>query len=322
MAIQMLDTDRNEINAPVGRMEWLRADTLRPWAHQRDLNKAAVNKIARDFDPDTLGTLTVTRRDGINYLLDGQHRLAAIRDVMGWGDQNVPCVVYEGLTDEQEAKLFNGQAPGKRRALAPLHAMYVAYQSGDERAKAIVQVVERAGLAMAWASANGGGGANNAIAAASALGRTFDLYGAYRTQVVLELLRDGLGPTSRAYTGDMIQGTMAFWLRYQEMAVRAEMLARLRAAGVVGVLREATNMRAAVSGSMPDSVGRAIHKIYNHGRSARRLPEWPEKFVAPDVKAAGHRRSRDTIKSDFAAGIRKPTGAVGRRIAVAEHAAD
>lgn len=294
--------DPHDLTLPEGRVEWLMADTIKPWRHQRDLSKAAVNKIARDFDPDTLGVLTVSRRDGVDYLLDGQHRLAAIRDVLGWADQNVPCLVYDGLTDEQEAKLFNAQAPGKRRQLSPLHAMYVAYQAGDQSVRAIVGTVERAGLAVGW----GNESRANTVVAARALAELHGTYGIYRLQRVLELLRDSLGPASQAYSGDMLKGAMAFHVRYDGLYHRGELVARLRAAGIVGVQREAANMLAAIAARRDAAIGRAIQKIYNRGRRSRMLGAWQDRYLPGDVKIASVARMTVASRENARIAARRP----------------
>lgn len=308
MAIQYLDEERNEINAPVGRMEWLQADTLRPWRHQRDLSKATTLKIARDFDPDMLGTLTVTRRGGINYLLDGQHRLAAIRDVLGWADQNVPCIVYEGLDDQQEAKLFNGQAPGNRRQLSKLHALYVAYQAGDLEAIRLNGTVERSGLVIGWLK---GGTTHETVVAVGALQDVARTLGHYRLGTILDLLREGLGPQGRAYSGDLIKGMGAFLVRYEDTYNRDELIERLRRAGLDAVTRQASTIKAALGAGSAAAYGRALHQLYNKSRpegSAKRLTEWQDNVVDPEIRATAIEVMTRMARRDYETGIRKPAG--------------
>lgn len=72
---------------------------------QRDLNQSRVNGLAAEFDLEQLGTPTVNQRDGLFYVIDGQHRVEALR-VMGWGDQSVQCWSYSGLSETEEAEKF------------------------------------------------------------------------------------------------------------------------------------------------------------------------------------------------------------------------
>jgi hypothetical protein len=72
---------------------------------QRELRPSHVNKIIVEFDVEKLGVLTVNYRDGHYYVVDGQHRLEALRSI-GWGDQQLECATYAGLSEDQEAELF------------------------------------------------------------------------------------------------------------------------------------------------------------------------------------------------------------------------
>ena len=61
--------------------------------YQRVLNMKNVNGIVRDFDPARLGVLVVNHRaDGTYAILDGQHRLAALRR-MGYAAAN--CIDWK-----------------------------------------------------------------------------------------------------------------------------------------------------------------------------------------------------------------------------------
>ena len=51
---------------------------------QRDkLNKKKINDIIKDFDPNLLGIITVSYRDGKWYIIDGQHRAIALNTIFG-----------------------------------------------------------------------------------------------------------------------------------------------------------------------------------------------------------------------------------------------
>ena len=47
---------------------------------QRELNENRVKKILDSLDIDRLGTLTVSHRDGLYWIIDGQHRFHALRE--------------------------------------------------------------------------------------------------------------------------------------------------------------------------------------------------------------------------------------------------
>jgi Family of unknown function (DUF6551) len=90
------------------RLRWVPLAQMRvnPLA-QRDFNSARVAKLAAVFDPEKMDTPTVNHRGGWYYLIDGQHRIAALKQwLSSWQDQQVQCWTYEGLSEEQEAEKF------------------------------------------------------------------------------------------------------------------------------------------------------------------------------------------------------------------------
>jgi hypothetical protein len=84
--------------------------------YQRDLDTRRAVEMAGTFDRRLLGVLDVSRRDDGRYaILDGQHRHATVVAVTPLA--HVVCNVYEGLTVEDEARLFH-ELNQKRKALS------------------------------------------------------------------------------------------------------------------------------------------------------------------------------------------------------------
>ena len=80
--------------------------------YQRVLNMRNVAGIVRHFDPAKLGVLVVSHRaDGTYSVLDGQHRLAALRR-LGYTSAN--CIVLEGMSIREEADYFRRQNENKQ----------------------------------------------------------------------------------------------------------------------------------------------------------------------------------------------------------------
>lgn len=76
---------------------------------QRDLNPARVDRIVANLDLEQIGVVTVNQREGedIFYVIDGQHRVAALRAFFDDDAEiKIPCWVYFGLTEEHEAEVF------------------------------------------------------------------------------------------------------------------------------------------------------------------------------------------------------------------------
>ena len=75
--------------------------------YQRPVNPKEVERLIREWDERLLDPITVSFRDGKFYVVDGQHRISAMREMNGGRGIMVNCKVYNGLTYEQEADLPN-----------------------------------------------------------------------------------------------------------------------------------------------------------------------------------------------------------------------
>ena len=65
-------------------------------AAQRKYRRTHAATYAADFHLEALGYPVLSLRDGIFFIVDGQHRIKAL-EMIGWGDQQIQCEVYEGL---------------------------------------------------------------------------------------------------------------------------------------------------------------------------------------------------------------------------------
>jgi hypothetical protein len=99
-------------------------DELNVGGYQRGANQAQIDKIAASFDEAKLGMPIVSERDGKYHLLDGAHRVAALRKV---GYTHANCIVLSGLTYRDEAEYFRTQNQNSR----PL-TKYNLYKAGLE----------------------------------------------------------------------------------------------------------------------------------------------------------------------------------------------
>ena len=117
--------------------------------YQRPVKDCDVDKLVREWDPRLLTPLVVSYRDGRYNLVDGQHRVCAMRKKNGGKDVTALCRVYHGLTYEQEAELYYklDQAKGHLRLA---HATKALVESGaDAEIIEIKRLLEGAGFV--WA---------------------------------------------------------------------------------------------------------------------------------------------------------------------------
>ena len=117
--------------------------------YQRPVLDRVVDKLVREWDPRLLTPLVVSYRDGRYNLVDGQHRVCAMRKKNGGKDVTALCRVYHGLTYEQEAELYYklDRAKGHLRLS---HATKALVESGaDAEIIEIKRLLEDAGFV--WA---------------------------------------------------------------------------------------------------------------------------------------------------------------------------
>lgn len=108
---------------------------------QRAIIQSHVQNIADNFDPKQLQPIVVSHRNGCYYILDGEHRTAAVRIKFG-KEHLMNCMVIEGLTEQEEAKLFIDLNKNRK----PLKAVDEAkgrYNSGDKVIRDLYKICEK-----------------------------------------------------------------------------------------------------------------------------------------------------------------------------------
>ena len=117
--------------------------------YQRPVSDPAVDRLVREWDPRLLTPLAVSYREGSYNLVDGQHRICAMRKKNGGKDVTTLCRVYRGLTYEQEAELYYKLDKAKGH-LRLSHATKALVESGsDTEIIEIKRLLENAGFV--WA---------------------------------------------------------------------------------------------------------------------------------------------------------------------------
>ncbi len=77
--------------------------------YQRKLDDKRVGEIVREFNGDTFNEPKVSYRDGVYWVFDGQHSIAAWRQLHDGEDKLVTCKVYKGMTWLEECEAFMRQ---------------------------------------------------------------------------------------------------------------------------------------------------------------------------------------------------------------------
>lgn len=154
--------------------------------YQRDLKEETVKNIVNDYKPEKLGVLHVSERpDGTYAIVDGQHRMFALRRL---GFKYASCVVFRGWTEQQESDYFYHQHDNTHNLSAKekfKSGVYARYEN-EER---LQEILTKNG----FYSASGGRGTR--IEAIAALNKIADIFN-------YEVLDQTLGYAATVWPGN------------------------------------------------------------------------------------------------------------------------
>lgn len=122
------------------------------------------------FDLYQINPVKVSRRDGINYVFNGQHTIEIVALVSGSRETPVWCMVYDDLVYTQEADIFANQMKYVK-SLLPYEIFMANIEAGNDRELIIRDLVESYDLTITSSSRPGG------ICAVSTLINIYEKYG-------------------------------------------------------------------------------------------------------------------------------------------------
>lgn len=103
--------------------------------YQRSFNNKRARLIAEFFDERLANPPKVSFRDGVFYIFDGQHTVAARIMLNGGNHLPIKCIAYTGLTEQEEAALF-AQQTGFSAPLTTGEYLRAQIRAGDFEAVA------------------------------------------------------------------------------------------------------------------------------------------------------------------------------------------
>jgi hypothetical protein len=235
---------------------------------QREFNHSHAQELAANFDLEGFGFPVVNFRDGHWYVIDGQHRVAALR-LIGWGpEQQIQCEAYDGLSEVEEAERFLKR--NRRRTITAFDNFRVAVNAGREIECDIDRIVRAAGLKISRDTTDGSISAVAALRAVYELGRPGILA---RT---LRIVRDAYGGHGAALRQELITGIGHVCRRYEgtlDDRLLIERLAKLPG-GALGLVGRAAVTKKQLGKPLAHCVAAAAVEIYNSARTAKKLDSW------------------------------------------------
>jgi hypothetical protein len=182
-------------------------------------------------------------------VFDGQHRLAALREL---GIDTAPCLIHK-LSAEDEARLFV-RLQTDRKNIHPVDRFRAALFAGDEQATAINGIVEAQGFTILHASAL------NGIKAVGAVERIYKRDGADHLLLTLGWVSDLWMGDDKATNGYLLDGFAKFLQEYGNR-LNGDAEQRLREVSPVVIIRRALGHLQGGGSHARHAICSELHKV-------------------------------------------------------------
>lgn len=234
-------------------------------AAQRPLRKHRVKQLVARFDPDLVGLIILSLRNGVYWIVDGQHRWHALREWLGegWEEQKIECAVHKGLTEAEEAALWLDHSD--TLAQSAFDKFNVGLVAGRRPEIEIAATVENAGLHVG----KGSGG----IYCVGALYKIFNRADHDVLLRTLSIARDAWGDAG--FKAVPMDGLSLVVQRYDGQLDDDRVVDSLRRvrAGLNGIMNSAQATKEKLGKTMPLCVAGAIVTALNRTKG-KKLPGW------------------------------------------------
>jgi hypothetical protein len=248
------------------RLRWVPIANMKtnPLA-QREINQARVDRLAATFDIEQIGVPTVSERAGSFYIIDGQHRIEALREI-GWGDQQIQCWTYTGLSEQDEAEMF--LKLNDTLAVDAYWKFKVGVEAGRETETDIDRIVRSCRLVVTRDQLPG------SIRAVGTLVRVYRRAGAAVLARTLCIIRDAFGDAG--FEAIVIDGIAYLCQRYNgdlDVAEAVKALSDVNG-GVNGLINQAEKLRLKTGETKGHCVAAAAVEIINSRKSRKKVPSY------------------------------------------------
>jgi len=233
--------------------------------YQRRLDYARAQRIADNFDDRLLNDPKVSFRDGGFHVFDGQTTLTALKILAGTDDTLVRCRVYEGMTLEDEARLFAAQF-GDSKPVAACELIRAKIVAKDPVALAINFIVESVGLHLNFT----GKSAKQRIGCIEPIEKYFELLGPDLFHEALSIMVDAWGGSAKSLASGNFKGICAFLEKYAGMYDRARLVQKLHEAGPARIYQEGGRLGSDYPGDTKYLL--QVYQIYNGTSRKYALP--------------------------------------------------
>lgn len=178
--------------------------------YQRNLSMAHIRRTIKNFDLHQINPVKVSRRNGINYVFNGQHTIEIIAAVSGSRETPVWCMIYEDMDYEVEADTFANQQKNVK-PLLPYEIFMANIEAGNDMQLMIKALVESMDLKITPSKNTAGG-----ICAVSTMEEIYSKYGYHVLERTLRLCVGTWEGESQSLVSNMLRGVCRLVVTYGE----------------------------------------------------------------------------------------------------------
>ena len=177
--------------------------------YQRELSQKQVKKIVKNFTPYQINPVKVSRRDGKNYVINGQHTMEIIAQISESHETPVWCMIYDEMDYTTEATVFAEQMKYVR-ALTPYEVFIAKLEAGNQDSLMIKAIVEQYHLVIGKESQDG------MICAIKALEDIYDKLGIDILSRTIRVNVNTWGGNVKSLSGNMLKGLAILLATYDD----------------------------------------------------------------------------------------------------------
>lgn len=237
-------------------------------AQREKINQSRVDYLVSNFDLDKIGIPELSERGSGYYIMDGQHRIEALKFWLGdgWESQKIECRVWENLTEEQEAERF--LSLNDTLQVNAFDKFRVAVQAGRADEVHINNIVKGAELVISRDKIPG------SLRAVGTLKKVYKRSDGNTLARTLRIIRDSFGESG--FDAMVIDGIGHLCQRYNgvlDEPFAVDKLGSIRG-GVNGLLGKAETLHKSTGQPKSHCVAAAAVDFINSGRGRNRIASW------------------------------------------------
>lgn len=252
--------------------------------YQRNLSQNHIVRAAKNFDLYQINPVKVSRRNGINYVFNGQHTIEIVAMVSESRDTPVWCMVYDDKDYSVEADVFANQQKYVK-ALAPYEIYKANIEAGNDKQIMIKSLVESYGLTIGRTKGQG------VICAVSSLEYIFDTWGFHVLDRALRLCIGTWEGAANSLSSNMLKGIARLIVAFDEKMRDDIFKEKVGAYSAKDIIRTAKERRAG-------AIGYAEAMLIAYNKKMKYPLRWSNLYSNPKVKKAVEAIEMDIMSTD------------------------